>query len=121
MKRYLIFALLLTLLPAGIAAGQATSNNFTLHRFTAVGGGSADSDSYRLTSVVGQGSTGLARSRNYRILGGFLFPLPEIIPTAVELSESGSESLTPFWLLVGSAGALLLATGYLRRKQVEQT
>ncbi len=39
-----------------------------------IGGGSADSAGYSVTSVIGQPATGMADSASFKVSGGFLYP-----------------------------------------------
>lgn len=73
-RRLLLLAFALLLMPVGMAAAQSSAN-YVVHRFVAVGGGSADSANYSVVSVFGQPVTALASSAHRRVSGGFLFPL----------------------------------------------
>ena len=75
-KKLVLLALLLLLIPVGLALGQSSAS-FIVQRFTLVGGGSADSASYKVTSVIGQPATGSVDSAGYQVTAGFLQPGPE--------------------------------------------
>jgi hypothetical protein len=62
------------MISVGIVAAQ-TSGNFIMQRFVMVGGSSADSANYSVTSVFGQPATGVFNSGNYEVTAGFLQPL----------------------------------------------
>jgi hypothetical protein len=72
-RKVLLLALALLLTPVGLVAAQS-STNFVTERFVVVGGGSADSASFSVTSVIGQPATDLVNSSNYKVSGGFLYP-----------------------------------------------
>ena len=73
-RKLLLFALVLLLIPVGMVAAQS-STNYAMQRFVVVGGGSADSASFSVTSVIGQPATDVVNSSNYRVSGGFLYPI----------------------------------------------
>ena len=75
-RKLLLFALALLLISIGVVAAQ-TATNYSTQRFVMVGGGSADSANYTVTSVLGQAATGVVDSPNYKITGGFLHPAQE--------------------------------------------
>ena len=72
-RKLLLFALVLLLIPVGMVAAQS-STNYVMQRFVVVGGGSADSASFSVTSVIGQPATDVVSSSNYKVSGGFLYP-----------------------------------------------
>jgi hypothetical protein len=76
-RKLLLLALVLLLLPVGMVAAQS-STSFEMQRFVTVGGGSADSANYKVTSVIGQPVTDVAESSNYRVSGGFLLRLTQV-------------------------------------------
>lgn len=76
-RKVLLLALALLLIPVGLVAAQS-STNFVTERFVVVGGGSADSASFSVTSVIGQPATDLVNSSNYKVSGGFLYPALQV-------------------------------------------
>lgn len=72
-RRFILLSIIVLLVPAGMALAQ-TSTNYSLSRFVTVAGGSADSTSYSVTSVMGQPNTKTANSPNFKVSGGFLIP-----------------------------------------------
>lgn len=72
-RKLLILALVLLLLPVGIGVAQSSSN-FVMQRFAMIGGGSADSANYMVTSVIGQPVTAVVDSSDYQVSAGFLIP-----------------------------------------------
>jgi hypothetical protein len=72
-RKILVLALALLLISAGIVAAQSSSN-FIMQRFVMVGGSSADSSNYSVTSVFGQPATGVFNSGSYEVTAGFLHP-----------------------------------------------
>lgn len=73
-RKLWLLALLLLLTPVGIAAGHSSTTHVS-PRVVMVGGGSAHSASFSVTAVIGQPATDAAASANYKVSGGFLFPL----------------------------------------------
>ena len=84
--RRLILLALVLLLPVGVVAAQS-STNYVSQRFVAVGGDSAGSASFSVTSVIGQPATNVVNSPSYKVSGGFLYP-----------SHQGSFSDKKVWL-----------------------
>jgi hypothetical protein len=72
-RKILLLILALLLISAGVVAAQSSSN-FILERFVMVGGSSADSTNYAVTSVFGQPATGVFNSGSYEVTAGFLQP-----------------------------------------------
>jgi hypothetical protein len=72
-RKIVLIFLILMLISAGIVAAQSSAN-FKLQRFVMVGGGSADSNNYAVTSVFGQPATNPGASANYTLSPGFLYP-----------------------------------------------
>ena len=75
LRRLGLLALVLLLLPVGIATARS-SPHFVMQRSVMVGGGTADSANFSVTSVVGQPATDVASSANYRVSAGFLLAGP---------------------------------------------
>ena len=74
-KLWLIVFALLTI-PVVMAAAAYISAHFATQRFVAFGGGTADSASFSVTSVIGQPATDVVNSANFKVSGGFLHPIP---------------------------------------------
>ena len=72
-RKLLILILLLVLATTGIVMAQSSAH-YVAERFTLIGGGSAGSANYAVTSVIGQTSTGTVTSNNFSVIGGFLQP-----------------------------------------------
>ena len=89
-RKLLLLALVLLLIPVGMAAAQS-STNYVTQRFVIVGGGSAGSANFSVTSVIGQPATDVVNSSNYKVSGGFLYPF---------LQPSFSEPDQRIWLPV---------------------
>ncbi len=88
-RKLLLLALVLLLMPVGLVAAQS-STNYVTQRFVIVGGGSADSASFSVTSVIGQPATDIVNSSNYKVSGGFLHPF---LPP--QSSSSGKKTWLP--------------------------
>ncbi len=86
MKQYkfIVLFLFLLLIPVGMVAAYASAN-FTTQRFVIVGGGLSDSANFSVTSVIGQQATDLANSTNYKVSGGFLFPIGNYLSQEIYL------------------------------------
>lgn len=76
-RKLLLLALVLLLIPVGIASAYPSAN-YTTQRFVIMGGGSADSASFSVVSVIGQPATDVAVSANYKVSAGFLFPIRQV-------------------------------------------
>ena len=72
-RKLLILTLALLLLSVGIVSAQ-TSANFVTQRFVMIGGDSAGSANYEVTSVFGQPAVQVVESPNYSVSAGFLQP-----------------------------------------------
>ena len=79
-KRFLPVLLLLLLIPVGIVAAESSSSSYVLQRSVMVGGGSADSAGFSVTSVIGQPATDVTNSSSFKVSGGFLFPVSQAAP-----------------------------------------
>ncbi len=73
MRNLLLIVLGLLLITVRVVGAQSSAN-YVMQRFVIVGGGSADSANYAVTSVFGQATTDVVASPNYKVSGGFLFP-----------------------------------------------
>lgn len=73
-RTLLLLGLLLLLIPAGVVAAQSPVN-FSVPYFVITGGGTAQSASFSVTGFVGQPVAAVADSPNFRMFGGFLFPV----------------------------------------------
>ncbi|MFK7801463.1 MAG: hypothetical protein AB8G95_07530 [Anaerolineae bacterium] len=74
MKRKLILiALLMLLIPIGLAVAQS-STNFRSNRFSQMSGGSSESTNYRVRSITGQPLAETSQSANFSVTSGFLAP-----------------------------------------------
>ncbi len=78
-RKFLLLALLAFLMTAGMLFAQSSAN-YNTQRFTAIGGGAADSANYSVVSVFGQQATGYSNSSNYKASSGFLFPIYRLFP-----------------------------------------
>lgn len=76
-RKLLLLALVLLVIPIGMVAAYSSAN-FVTQRFVLVGGGASDSASFSITSVIGQPATDVVDSANYKVSGGFLFPLRRV-------------------------------------------
>jgi hypothetical protein len=83
-RKFLLLALALLLLSVGFAVAQPAAQ-FVMQRSVLLSGGSADSASYKVTSVIGQPATGAVTSANFGGYTGFLFPLEPAPASAVWL------------------------------------
>ena len=73
MKRIvLLLALVVFLLPCGLAAAQAP-NTAVVQRTIAMGGAAVNSESYSVVTVIGQPSAAIVASSTYKVSGGFLY------------------------------------------------
>ena len=116
MKRALLILLfVLALIPVGAVFGQSSSANFVTQRFVIGAGDSAESTNYKLSSVIGQATTDHAASSNFKVSSGFLTPGASI-PTSIGLASSASQSLLPFWILLGAALTLLVSAFLISRR-----
>jgi hypothetical protein len=75
-RKLILLVLVLLLISVGIVAAQS-STNYIVHRFATISGGLVDSANYAVTSAIGQPATDVVDSSNYKVSGGFLFPLPQ--------------------------------------------
>lgn len=75
-RKLLLLFLVLLLISVGLVVAQS-STNYAAQRSVLLGGGSADSASYSVTSVIGQPSTDLVDGSSYKVSGGFLFPVQQ--------------------------------------------
>ena len=76
--KLVLLALVLLVLPVGMVAAQSSSS-YVMQRFVMVGGSSAESASFSVTSVIGQSATDVVNSSNYKVSGGFLQPLLSLL------------------------------------------
>ncbi len=77
MKRIvLLLALVVFLLPCGLAAAQAP-NTAVVQRTIAMGGAAVNSESYSVVTVIGQPSAAIVASSTYKVSGGFLYARPQ--------------------------------------------
>lgn len=72
-RRLLLITFLLLLVPGSVATAQS-STSFVIQRSVMVGGGSADSASYSVTTSIGQPVTDVVTSSSYKVSSGFLVP-----------------------------------------------
>ncbi len=72
-RKILLLVLILLLLSVGIVAANPSAN-FVMQRFVMVGGSSADSTNYSVTSVFGQPATGVFNGGGHEVTAGFLRP-----------------------------------------------
>lgn len=115
-KPVIFILLMLTLLPVGFVAGQASSPNFVNQRSVLVSSDMATSANFRVRGTAGQAATSELISRNFRLNNGFYFGATTV-PTVVGMGEESAEtSLFPFWLLLATAFALLITAATLRRR-----
>lgn len=71
--KLLIFIFALVLIPIGVVVAQS-STSYVTQRYVLAGGGSANSANFAVVSVIGQTTTDVAGSSNFKVSGGFLHP-----------------------------------------------
>lgn len=72
--KFILFLIVLLVVSVGIVAGQSSSN-FVVQRHVVGSGGVSNSANFKVTSVIGQTSTDVGTSTNFKISAGFLHPL----------------------------------------------
>jgi hypothetical protein len=77
-RKILLLVLALLLVSAGWVAAQSSAN-YNVRRTVLVGGGAANSASYRVNAVIGQAASGSGDSANYDVTAGFLFPRGPVV------------------------------------------
>lgn len=90
-RRLLLLVFVLLLIPVGMVSSQSSAS-FVSHRFVMLGGGTADSAGYSVTTVIGQPATDITSSASYKVSGGFLQPHGRPANTATATATSTATS-----------------------------
>ena len=92
----------ISLLGLGLVAASAASQGYGIGRDVTHGGGVSEAAGYSLRSVIGQHEAGVLAGGDYRLSGGFLWPMTAATPAPTELAPE----LTPTPVVTPPAPAL---------------